>query len=527
MITQTGLYRRNAVYHLRRKVPADLRSLYIKKEIHKSLGTKDPKEARQRLHEEWTKLDQEFERRRASRDAPLRTTITDEEIQRLAALAVATRLQADEEGRMLGLSDEAFEQAQHWLEDSEQRTMRGATRGDFSGWLPQIEDWLLGHGFDLSPDSEQFKRFAYEFVRAQAKANAALRERQRGNPVETPKAEPFNQTTKDAGVSDTLDDLLDYWKSQTPRKPKTLHEFSTAVNRFTALHGKAAAKHITRSQVVKFKDDLLVEKKLAPGTVKKQLGALSAILQMAVDNDKLPFNPARGVKVVRQKVEKKARVAFDAQDLKRIFASPVFSAGLRPEGGAGEAAYWIPIIAALHGARLEEIGQLSASDVRKEAGITYLRITNEAEGASVKTVTSRRRVPIHPVLLRLGFLDYVKLMQQSSDGRLFPKLKADRMGIRTGNWSKWWGRYMRTTIQITDPRKTFHSFRHTFKDACREAGINPEIHDSLTGHAPNANEGRSYGGEDYPLKPLAAAMKKLKLAGVEQLLRGGAVAPDS
>jgi integrase len=55
--------------------------------------------------------------------------------------------------------------------------------------------------------------------------------------------------------------------------------------------------------------------------------------------------------------------------------------------------------------------------------------------------------------------------------RFFPAIKAGRMGVLTGNWSKWWGRYMRNVIGIKDRRKVFHSFRHTFKDACREAGL--------------------------------------------------------
>lgn len=38
----------------------------------------------------------------------------------------------------------------------------------------------------------------------------------------------------------------------------------------------------------------------------------------------------------------------------------------------------------------------------------------------------------------------------------------------------------------------FHSFRHTFKAACRRAGIHEETHDLLTGHR-GTGVGRSYG----------------------------------
>jgi len=60
----------------------------------------------------------------------------------------------------------------------------------------------------------------------------------------------------------------------------------------------------------------------------------------------------------------------------------------------------------------------------------------------------------------------------------------------------------------------FHSFRHSFKDACRECGIEEAIHDALTGHS-GGGVGRSYGGQMYPLPPLIKAMEKLKYKGLD------------
>jgi integrase len=69
----------------------------------------------------------------------------------------------------------------------------------------------------------------------------------------------------------------------------------------------------------------------------------------------------------------------------------------------------------------------------------------------------------------------------SGDERLFPELRQDNKGVLTGNFSKWFGRYLRESVGIKDRRKTFHSFRHTFKDVCREAEVSQEVHDALTG----------------------------------------------
>ena len=73
---------------------------------------------------------------------------------------------------------------------------------------------------------------------------------------------------------------------------------------------------------------------------------------------------------------------------------------------------------------------------------------------------------------------------------------------------------LRTRAKVTDPRKVFHSFRHTFKDACRAAGVPEEVHDALTGHA-GGSVGRSYGSDGVPLKIKAAELEKISYPGVK------------
>ncbi|MFO1083789.1 MAG: hypothetical protein U1E21_04435 [Reyranellaceae bacterium] len=101
------------------------------------------------------------------------------------------------------------------------------------------------------------------------------------------------------------------------------------------------------------------------------------------------------------------------------------------------------------------------------------------------------------------------------DGRLFPELGQDHFGNWTGNWSKWWGRWARQQLGIKDRRKVFHSFRHSFKAACRRAGIQEETHDLLTGHE-GGSTGRSYGREEYGAElvtTLDEAVRKIEYKG--------------
>jgi integrase len=59
-----------------------------------------------------------------------------------------------------------------------------------------------------------------------------------------------------------------------------------------------------------------------------------------------------------------------------------------------------------------------------------------------------------------------------------------------------------------DKRKVFHSFRHSFKDACRDSGIPVDVHEAITGHAPGHVGGGH--GRGFTVERLADEMAKLR-----------------
>ena len=252
------------------------------------------------------------------------------------------------------------------------------------------------------------------------------------------------------------------------------------IKRFDALHGSLDINRIQKSHVVAFKNHL-VDKGLKARTVKKYLSAIHSLLQYAMDNDMIVLNPASGVKVADPEKAVEKRLPYDREDLEMIFGFPVFTAQERPRGGDGEAAYWLPVLALYTGARQSELGQLFVSDVKEEDGIHYLDINALDEGKSVKTKGSNRRIPLHAHVIDVGFLDYVSTIKNAGHKRLFPNMKPYIHGVIGGSWSQWWGRYARG-LGLTDKKKVFHSFRHSFKQGCRDAGITEEIHDAFTGH---------------------------------------------
>ena len=76
------------------------------------------------------------------------------------------------------------------------------------------------------------------------------------------------------------------------------------------------------------------------------------------------------------------RAHLEKSHLATIFSSSIYSDGHRPIAGGGEAAYWIPFLAAMTGMRLEEIGSRL---VEERDGIAFIEVHDRGEGQSVKT----------------------------------------------------------------------------------------------------------------------------------------------
>jgi integrase len=304
----------------------------------------------------------------------------------------------------------------------------------------------------------------------------------------------------------SIDDLLRYWVKQTQRRPRTLMDANTAVRRLKIVVGELPPAQIDKRKAVAFKDSLIQEG-LAYATASKNLGLIKSMFEIARSNELIHQNPFKEVKLVKPTRMEKARVSFTSEEIEKIFSSPVFKVGLRPKGGAGEAAVWLPLIAYMTGMRLEEIGQLTKDDVKRQEDIWFFNLDHAPnKGRVLKNESSRRQIPVHSRLIELGFLDLVS----GSTGRLFPDLSSAGARQLTASWSQWFGRYLRQVIGIADRRKTFHSFRHTFKDLCREAGISKDLHDRLTGHT-SQDVGDGYGAGMYPLRPLAVAIDQIQI----------------
>ncbi|ENO86393.1 DUF4160 domain-containing protein [Thauera linaloolentis] len=314
------------------------------------------------------------------------------------------------------------------------------------------------------------------------------------------------------GKPDAYASLFELWKrSSVGRRAATMVQYRRVLDAFAAFNGRMPIGEIRRKDLLAFRDHLL-DSDQSPVTVNHKIGIIKTLFRTAVDYELMASNPAVEVRVLETQ-QRKARVAFTVEELNSLFRAEIHAEGKRPRGGGREAAFWLPLLALLTGARVEELAQLLVGDVRHAEGLGhYLCISDDAEHAQLKNGASRRRIPVHAILLDCGFLDYVA--GRKGAGLLFPDLRPNSRGKLGGYFSTFFSGYLRRKVGIGDRRKVFHSFRHTFKDTCRAVGIEEEVHDALTGHAaPRAS--RRYGNEQYPLEPLFEAIARFEIAGLD------------
>jgi integrase len=403
----------------------------------------------------------------------------------------------------------------------------------------ELRSYLKRHGVPFDPASPAYREAGLAMLRAKVRGFELLSARQAGKVVEAP-ARPS------AGTGPKLSDAFAAWKAgggaRATKRPghNSAREAEHAVRRFSEWHDDLRIGNIDKARTRDFRDALarvptrlpreeiklplrdLLKRDLAhlppasANTINKSLILLAAIVAHAMREgqlDKLPgyANPFQGIKLVTDERETERREFFDGADLRAIFGTKVYGEGARPKGGGGEAAFWLPLIALLSGARQTELAQLRVGDLRQdlETGIWLFDIGTEG-GRSIKTASSRRMVPVHPHLVKVGLLRYrqstINRVAGSAHGAdLWPDVIADREARRAGPWSKWFNRYLRVAAKVTDPTKVFHSFRHTFIRLCRDAKIEEELRNAITGHTGGGGVGRSYGG-GFALRTLAEAM---------------------
>lgn len=519
---QTYLYRRGAVYWLRRRAPQDLPEIVAKGEWKESLRTRDLAEAKMRLNARLVEIDREIEAARAKERRAPSLPLTKAEAERIARNALADWLLDDEEGRLTG-GDAFYDNAETWLEAVGDEADRDAlARGDWTAGRRSAEMALEELGRWYPPEDPSFRLLALELVKARVRYVELVRARQRGDLVETPPALPMAPQTPSrlAGGGATLAQLIAAYRADRESErggESTARKYGHVFKALEeVLGGTRLVSDITRADCREVRDFLRkvpasAGKKypkmtlqaaseaaardgaplLSDKTVASYLQGLSAVFNWGVREGLLGRNPAEGL-AARGAASVKRR-GFAVEEIARLF--PL----LAPYRQEVPSRFWVPAISLYTGARLGELCQLTTAEVGEADGTSFLDFSefdsetgDRVAERSLKTPGSERRVPIHQDLIAAGFLTFVEERRRAGGGRLFPELSQGPDGRFSHGLSQWFGRFLDGPAQLGARSLVFHSFRHGFRDACRMAGVPAETADALGGWAVRS-VGQSYG----------------------------------
>ena len=221
-------------------------------------------------------------------------------------------------------------------------------------------------------------------------------------------------------------------------------------------------------------------------TQHQYLGALRDVLDLALRKRLITVNPAEGMRPLKRDAVAAGdkRRPFTLEQIASFFKNEFYcECAKHPLPFAHDKSgwrFWLPPISLFMSMRPNEAAQMRVADVKQTPdGTWYLHIiatADEADGAAenegkktLKTKTSRRKIPLHPELIKLGFLQFVEQRKTNGGKRLFPTLKPDKYGNHASYALKRFrDTFLPDAIKIED-RQSFYSFRHSWRDAARRS----------------------------------------------------------
>ena len=281
----------------------------------------------------------------------------------------------------------------------------------------------------------------------------------------------------------SLMDLHLRWQAANRTSDDSSRACLRAVRLFEEFSGKVKLTQINRDMGDQFRS-WLQQQPTSSKTARDRFVWLKSLLNYACDDlELIPKNPWRGLDIKAH--TESPRQPWSDESLYKLFSHRIWSEQWVPldKKSGGLAAYWIPLLALYSGARCSELCQLLTDDIKNESGVWMMQIHDGDSTQRIKTIASRRCIPLHDELLRLGF---VKYCQSITKGSLWPELPK-REGKAGGYFSQYFGE-LRTELEIP-PSVKFHSFRHSARTNLVCAGVAESVIDKLLGHISTGSVG--------------------------------------
>jgi integrase len=162
--------------------------------------------------------------------------------------------------------------------------------------------------------------------------------------------------------------------------------------------------------------------------------------------------------------------------------------------------------------RTNEMCQILLSQVKKEKGIWFIFI-EDSEETKVKTENAIRKVPLHPQLIDLGFVDYVTAQKKSKRGRLFWELSEDRDGFASHVSRHYNQRFLPAVGVWKKYTKVLYCTRHTFINKLYSEMVDENVIKVLIGHEKEFTM-KHYGGDPFTPERLLEEISKVSYSGI-------------
>lgn len=426
----------------------------------------------------------------------------------------------------------------------------GDLRGIVKLWAEEVEDFVAAKGYRFDAKAREFADLCRAINEASVKSVADSMKRLEGEIIPTPdeperplrhKAQSVPKAQQQATMKELSEELSA--SRANPVSRTTQDARNTAVRYWTEAFDNLPHSSITRAHVSELLELLacvpvsptrserrlpirkLVEKyerrevaRLSNKTFVGHINKLATIWNLAerrglveADN-RNPFS-RHGIKGGKSR----KATGLSIGELNTMLSLPVFTAGERPAGCRGEAAFWMPLILLFTGARPGEAAQLVTSDFQRRKDGLYMTYTDEGEHPALgerrlKTSESdigRRTIPVPQSLIDLGIEDYLGWLAEQKKAAVFPELPSWQKGLAEA-WSRWWGPYVRNAGAIPADKRQARELRHCFATHARASGVSGEALAYIQGHAPKGTN-ETYGS----LEPLGAEMRKVQYEGLD------------
>lgn len=411
--------------------------------------------------------------------------LTQDQIKRLTDLWFRQALEAEEEKR-LPPNRWNEEKLEEYLETfglllSDEREALGLS--DYSRAHSRADRLLEEEGIAAPKDSLEYQALCRELLKAGVRVGEIDLRRAVGDYSDewAAQGQPPPPPPPSISLQEALDEYVDRKGRLGQWSTATTSEAVPKLGKFVDHLGpNTPINFITPDQMRTYADEVTklpgraTGSRIGPAGIDGHYSKVREFLNWA-DNKSYGV-PERLVGIIKLegKIKKAKLRPFTPDDLDAIFATKWYA----QDKITKPSKFWVPLMSLYSGARLEELSQLRVEDINKVDGVWCFAISDEGEGQSTKTAAACRIVPIHPFLIGLGLLTYVR--QRGKRGQLWPELKQSAKGTYGHSVGTWFGRLKRELG--FGQEKNFHSFRRTFINRCKQTSVDTAKIKEIVGH---------------------------------------------